>query len=192
MDIKTSKLTLALIYWLPIAAVITIICLLIYTAVQQDLRISANDPQIQMAEDAATRLSEGQTPDLVVPKDTVDISTSLTPFLVIFDSQGQPIASSAKLNGATPHIPAGVFDYVKQYGEDRFSWQPGPGLRYAAVVTKYQGNQQGFVLAARSLREVEKRIGNLGLMVIVAWLISLVLSLVPAWALAYFQKKSYN
>ncbi len=36
-------------YWIPLAAAITVVCGVIYVAVQQDIRMAANDPQIQMA-----------------------------------------------------------------------------------------------------------------------------------------------
>jgi hypothetical protein len=41
--------------WLPIAVVTAAFCGLAYLTVQQSLRQGANDPQIQMAEDAAAR-----------------------------------------------------------------------------------------------------------------------------------------
>src|SRR6266536_2297586 len=52
---------------------------------------------------------------------------------------------------------AGIFDYVKQNGEDRLTWQPQTGIRSAIVVTQFKGTTSGFVLAGRSLREVGKR-----------------------------------
>ena len=41
--------------WLPLGVAVTLVCALIYATVQQNYRQSANDPQIQMAEDAALR-----------------------------------------------------------------------------------------------------------------------------------------
>lgn len=128
-----------------------------YAVVQQDLREGANDPQIQMAEDAAAQLGAGQPVQAVVPRQTVDIATSLAPFMIVFDNNGNPIASSARLNGQIPAIPSGVFDSVRQNGEDRITWQPQPEVRSAIVVTQFKGAQSGFVVAGRSLREVEIR-----------------------------------
>jgi hypothetical protein len=45
--------------WLPLAIAITLLCGLVYVAVQQEVRLSANDPQIGMAEDLAAALSHG-------------------------------------------------------------------------------------------------------------------------------------
>ncbi len=144
-------------YWLITAIVLCGICFLMYAVVQQDLREGANDPQIQMAEDAAAQLGAGQPVQAVVPRQTVDIATSLAPFMIVFDNNGNPIASSARLNGQIPAIPSGVFDSVRQNGEDRITWQPQPEVRSAIVVTQFKGAQSGFVVAGRSLREVEIR-----------------------------------
>ena len=148
-------------YWLLVAIIITGLCGISYAAIQQAIRQSANDPQIQMAEDAASKLAGGQPVQLVVPAEKVDIANSLAPYLIVFDAQGKPIAASAQLDGLTPTIPAGIFAYVKQNGEDRLTWQPQPGVRSAIVVTQFKGATSGFVLAGRSLREVEKREDNL-------------------------------
>jgi hypothetical protein len=148
-------------YWLIMAVTITGLVGLCYAAIQQDIRQSANDPQIQMAEDSAAKLADGQPIQHVVPSEKVDIAKSLAPYIIIFDATGKPLASSALLNGQTPTIPAGITDYVKQNGEDRFTWQPQPGVRSAVVVTPFKGSNSGFVLVGRSLREIEIREDNI-------------------------------
>jgi hypothetical protein len=143
--------------WLPIAAAATAFCALVYLAVQQALRHSANDPQIQMAEDASHLLAQGEAVQGMLPATKVDLAQSLAPFIIVFDSAGEPVASSGFLHGKTPHLPRGVLDYVRQHGEERVTWQPEPHVRMASVIMKYEGSKPGFVLAARSLRETEKR-----------------------------------
>jgi hypothetical protein len=157
-------------YWLLMAVVITGLVGLCYAAVQQDLRQSANDPQIQMSEDIATKLADGQPIQNVVPSEKVDIAKSLAPYIIVFDANGKPIASSAQLDGQIPTIPAGVTDYVKQNGEDRITWQPQSGVRSAVVVTQFKGSNSGFVLAGRSLREVEIREDNILYLLTVGWI----------------------
>jgi len=173
-----SKVKSIFRHWIPLAAVATALCLFVYLAVQQSMRWGANDPQIQMAEDAAAALASGGTPESMLPAARVDISTSLASFMVIYDNTGKPLASSALLNGEMPVLPAGVFDYVRQKGEDRVSWQPQPGVRMAIVVVPISGGQAGFVMAGRSLREVEKRVDQLGQITLIAWLATLAGSLV--------------
>jgi hypothetical protein len=149
-------------YWLLVAIILTGLCGLSYAAMQQVLRQSANDPQIQLAEDAASKLAGGQPLQIVVPNEKVDIASSLAPYLIVFDANGNPIAASGQLDGQAPSIPNGIFNYVKQNGEDRLTWQPRPGVRSAIVVTQFKGTTtSGFVLAGRSLREVEIRESNI-------------------------------
>lgn len=172
--------------WLPIAIAVTLLCGLLYTAVQQEIRLSANDPQIGMAEDIAAALSRGAATQGQLPAQTVDIATSVSAFVVVYDSAGQPIASTGLLDGQAPLLPHGVFAYTAKTGEDRFTWQPRHAVRQAAVLVAYQGAKPGFVLAARSLREPEKRVDLLTLQVGVAWLITLmalaiVIVLMAAW-----------
>lgn len=159
------------------AAIVTGLSGLLYAAVQQDLRQSANDPQIQMAEDTAAKLADGQQVQIVVPAEKVDIANSLAPYIIVFDAAGKPIASSVQLDGQTPTIPSGVFDYVRQNGEDRITWQPQSGIRSAIVVTQFKGPNPGFVLAGRSLREVEIREDDIMHLIFLGWLAILIVTL---------------
>ncbi len=164
-------------YWLLMAAIVTGLSGLLYAAVQQDLRQSANDPQIQMAEDTAAKLADGQQVQIVVPAEKVDIANSLAPYIIVFDATGKPIASSVQLDGQTPTIPSGVFDYVRQNGEDRITWQPQSGVRSAIVVTQFKGPNAGFVLAGRSLREVEIREDDIMHLILLGWIAILLVTL---------------
>jgi hypothetical protein len=158
---------------LPLAVLTTIVILLVYVVAQQDLRLGADDPQIQMAEDAAAQLDRGASPASVVPSSNVDMAHSLAPFLIVFDGKGQPLASSASLDGALPRPPFGVFRGVPLGGRNDVTWQPAPRVRDAAVVVAYR---DGFVLAGRSLRLIEERESSLRGWVLLAWLASLGLS----------------
>jgi hypothetical protein len=163
-------------YWLLTVVVLTGLCGLLYIVAQQGLRLGANDPQIQMAEDIAEKLRTGQQLQSVLPTDKVDIANSLAPYVILFDTTGKPVASSAQLNGQTPTVPSGVFEYVRQNGEDRFTWQPQAGVRSAVVVTKFTGANSGFILAGRSLREVEKREDNSMMLILFSWIVLLLIT----------------
>jgi hypothetical protein len=173
---------------LPFVVAVTFICGLIYIVGQQIYRQSANDPQIQMAEDAAAALSGGQTPGAIIGNSKVDIAISLSPYLIIFDSAGQPIASSAKLDDKTPTIPKGAFDYTKKHGQDRITWQPKAGIRQAVIIVHYEGQNSGFVLAGRSMREIETREGQLLSISIICWLIALFSTLVIIVGLEFLKE----
>ncbi len=144
---------------------------LVYIAVQQNFRMNANDPQVQIAEDFAAQLSAGQTLNPINPNLDVDMAQSLSPFVLVYDDAGQIITGSGKLNGQFPALPAGVLDSVKKAGEERITWQPQPDVRIALVIIRYNA---GYVAVGRSLREVEQRESMLGIQVLGAWLAGLV------------------
>lgn len=160
--------------WLTLAFVITVLSGLIYATVQQDLRAGANDPQIQMAEDAAAQLANGGSISRFVAAGSVDVTKSLAPFIIIYTQSGATTVNNATLAGGAPNIPLGIFDELRAKDELSFTWQPADGVRLAAVVKKYQrGGDTGYVLAARSLREVEKREDRTLLFTGLAWLVAL-------------------
>ena len=161
------------------AAVVTILSLTIYAVVQQDLRLTANDPQIQIAEDIAGMLSAGQADQLSFPPEKIDISKNLSPFVTLFDQKGTPVLATTYLDGKVPVPPKGVFDYASKHGEDRFTWMPKAGVRSAVVIAKFGGKNPGFVLVGRSLKEVEKREDKILLIVGLAWLVTLFFATVP-------------
>ena len=100
--------------WIPLALAITLICGLIYVTVQQNYRRAANDPQIQMAEDLKEDLNSGKKIEEGIPAKNVDLNKSLAPFVIVFDEDLHPLASSASLDGKIPTPPKGVFDYVRK------------------------------------------------------------------------------
>jgi hypothetical protein len=175
-----NRITVIIRQWLPMAVVATAICGFVYIAVQQTLRETANDPQIQMAQDAARSFASNpatETPQSQPPVAPVDIARSLAPFLIFYDDSGKPLTSTGSLHGQIPSPPPGVFDHVRQNGEERVTWQPEPGVRIASVIVRASGPQYEFVLAGRSLREVEKREARLMTQTAAALLFTLGISL---------------
>jgi hypothetical protein len=145
----------------------------------QVLRMSANDPQIQMAEDSAQRLNAGEDAARIVPDRKVDMAASLATFVIVYDNADKPVASSATLDGATPAPPRGVFEYVRSHNQEQVTWQPRPRVRIASVVTK---TASGFVVAGRNMREVEIREDNVFRLAAMGWLAAN-LALTTIWLL---------
>ena len=158
-----------------------------YTIVQQDYRESLNDPQIQMAEDGVTELSEGGVPASLVTRGAplVDIGNSLAPWIAVYDSNGSLLEASGQLNGAPPKLPEGVFDTTQwlthpnglffnqsPVAQNRFTWQPEVGVRQAVVIAQTP-DKKYFVAAGRNMREVEQRIEHEGEIVFVLWAFTL-------------------
>jgi len=172
----------ALAFFLPVAVLATFCCGLVHAAVQQDLRLSANDPQVQLAEDAARALDAGARPSGLVGSSKVDVATSLAPFVVIFDLSGRVLATDGQLDGHDPIPPSGVLDSARQNPPNAVTWQPRDGVRIASVSVPWHG---GTVLAGRSLREVEQREDEALLIAVAGGLVMLVAlaatALVAAW-----------
>lgn len=158
----------------------------VYVVTQQVLRIGANDPQIQMAEDMATQLSSGSGTSLFALAPKTDIAASLAPFYMIYDQNRQLVVGTAVLDGNSPVLPPGVLSNAKTDRENRLTWQPRGGVRIAAVVVKYK---DGYVLAGRSLREVEKRETTMLDEIMIAWLVTVGFLLAWAWLLPLNHKR---
>lgn len=173
--------------WFPLAGATTGILLVCYAGIQQNYRQSLNDPQIQMAEDAADAIDSGVPINQIVPIGSVgsiNILTSLAPWMGVYDASGKVLVSSGTLVGEIPQPPKGVFDDTRSglpsivghhltlnipTNENRVSWQPNPILRQAIVVV-YVPRTNQFVVVGRNMREVENRIGNLSTMFFLGWL----------------------
>ena len=167
----------ALRIWLPVAAATTVLAGLGYVVVQQDLRLSANDVPQQLAEDAATRLDAGAAPLDVVPATKTDIRASLAPFVMVYDEQGNLLASSAVLDGAAPQYPTQAFSDARNRHPDTVTWDTLTGARSATVIVPYQ---HGFVVAGQSLRLTEQLIDKMLLIVVVCWVAALAASAAAA------------
>ncbi len=176
-------LVASILQWLPLAVLTVLLSGLVYVAVQQNYRGSANDPQIQMVTDARDALMSGATPQSLVPAQQLDISRSLAPYLVIYDASGHVVAASATLHGQPITPPSGVLDASRTMSMNVLTWMPEPGVRSAIVVLHYS---DGYVLAGRSLTQVEQRESALELIVGAACLVTLAGTLVAVVATRLF------
>ncbi len=170
MSLQMKKILAA---WIPFVILATLLSGLVYAAVQHEERMDANDPQVLMAEQDRDALAMGAQPGAVVGGISIDMSQSLGAYVIVYNNLGVPIASSATLAGKVPVIPQGVFSYLRAHGEDRFTWEPSPGVRSAVVADYFSGKASGFVISGRSLRETESREHDLGVLTLIAWLVSI-------------------
>lgn len=165
---------------------VSLLSLLIFGATHMVYRQLANDPQIQLAEDAASSLQAGQSTNTLVGSTTIDMRKSLAPFLIIFDSSLKPVASSVTLDGKTPMPPIGSLQSAVENGQNRFTWEPVSSVRAATVIIA-DGKGEA-VLAGRSLREVEQRVNDLGVFILVGWAATVVAGL-SWWLLTVLIKR---
>jgi hypothetical protein len=140
-----------------LAAILTICGAVSALTFQQMLRRGANQPQVQMADQFVSELSNGRPPAEVISSRKVELRDSLEPFAIYYNEAGIPIASSGTLNSKVPTPPSGVFDYVRHHGSDTVTWQPQRGVRIAAVLRPVYGPNPGYILTGRSLRVVEEQ-----------------------------------
>lgn len=167
-------------YWWALMLVASLLCGGIYITGQQLLRQTANDPQIQIAQDTAFAIAHGADMQQFVSGPQVELTRSLATFVMIYDDSYQRVESTALLNDHELNIPAGVLRYTNEHGEDRITWQPMPDVRLATVVVKMNGSKSGFVVVGRSLKEVENRSWILLRNVFLGWIVILLSSLVAA------------
>lgn len=177
--------------YLVASALVTVLMLLIYGTVQQTYRTGLDDPQIQIARDLSLKLEQGRSIDPFITGEPIDISHSLSPFIVLYDAQGKAIRSNALLDGKMPQVPAGLFDIAGSTGEHRVSWQPRKGVRMAMVIVKTNTSPLQFVASGRSMIEVEERTGQMRVMVFYAWVISLAILSITA-ILNHFLRSKKN
>jgi hypothetical protein len=171
--------------WLLLVVVITLLLGINYIVIQQNLRLSGNDPQIQMALDSVLAFEAGLPVDQILPDKKVDIAKSLSPFMIIYDLSGNVIASNAVLHNQTPLLPEGVLSYADQHGENRITYQPEPGVRSAVVIMPINSETAAYILVGRSLREVESRISLLTTQIGLGWGLSLFISLIATLVLEF-------
>jgi len=164
------KLSRILILFLTLEVIVCAFCLLVYVSVQQTYRNNADDPQIQIARELKLKYSKSGLDSLSDAKDKIEISSSsISPFYVIYDENAKPVSSNALLYNNMPQLPLGVFRAAKENGENKISWQPYQGLRFATVIEHITGKFNGYILSGRSLLETEKRIEKLNWMMILTW-----------------------
>ncbi len=189
--------------WVPIAIAVTGMCAVSFGTVQQLYRQSLNDPQIEMSEYIGGMLEDRSSQSA---EETIHIALSdlgmsnskinvemLAPVVAYFDTDGKYVAGTALyLNGDLPAPPKGVFEYTRANLSDRLTWEPSPnyGLRLATVVRYVGGLSPGFLVVARNMREVEDREENLQNQVLIAWLVTLLATLVTAIAADWYARRA--
>jgi hypothetical protein len=186
--------------WILSAVIVTCFCGLIGVVVQQSFRQEANDPQIQMAKEMSAAFLNNQFTEetlkssfetFIPSKIQVNVETSLSPWIQIYDASGENLYSSMMTSDAqsTPRVPKEVFERVDKQGENRITWQPKKGIRQAIVVTKFSGLRNGYIVAGRSLAEVEHRIGSMWMFIGIGWFSMMVLiGCATLWNFGYFTK----
>jgi hypothetical protein len=161
---------------LPLFEAVVILYGIIYLLAQQDMRRSANEALMQYAAGAMKKMDAGMPVQEAMNEfEPVDIERSLSPYMIVYDSNRKVIAGNGLLHGKVPVPPNGTFAYAAQNGPHRMSWQPGPGTGSAVILYPcVVDGQQGYLLTGRSMREVEQRERTLAMYVATCLAITLI------------------
>lgn len=157
--------------WLPLAVVATFAAVVSFAAAHHVYRQSANDPQIQQAQDWADQIVGGTDPSRLQLGPFIDPARSLAAFGVVYDQDGNIVASSVSAP-STMKQPNGVFDSVDaaKNNEIHYTWQPASGERYATVIKRANlQNKSYYVLSGRNLKLVEERTHELMTVIGILW-----------------------
>ncbi len=148
------------------AILITVIFGSIYTVAQQIERQGANDAPLRLASQLASASPSTRTVTDSAAGDRVDLAKSLALFCVVYDSTGTPVSGTGYLDGALATLPHGVLEDARATGEDRVTWQPQPGLRFATVAVASGAN---VIVAGQSLAPSESRTDAVGALLLAVW-----------------------
>ena len=173
--LKSNLFVRIVLSWLPFATVAVVVVGFVFVLVQQMYQLGANNPQIQIAQDVAGRLSAGADLGAVIPAGTVSIESSRASYVIVYNSVGFALGGNGSLYGNVPVLPEGVLEMARQNGEHHVVWEPEEGVRQATVIVPYKSaTSAGFVMAGRSLAESEQQVEGLMLMAGMALVIALV------------------
>lgn len=187
--VRFSKQTMGLLFrvWIIVAICMTICTLMIYMGLQQYNRMSANESIAQIAYEFANSLENNKDNNLALPM--IDLQKSLSPFVILFDANNQPLQTNAKLGDTKPLPPVGILEVAKKYGESRVTWEPAKGFRFATVTVYFNKIKTGYVLAGKSLYEAETRMTLIGRLIFTIWIFSIIITFVLVFLLSIYYEK---
>ena len=185
----------ALLKWLPLGVAISIIFGFIFISAQQVVRAEANSVIIDTARNAIEVLeADANVIDSINngQEAKIDLAKSHKVFFIVYKEDKSVAASTAALDGKTPELPSGVLDNVKDKGTAKITWAPKKDARQAAVIYKVGGQNPGFLLVGRSLKDTDEIVTKLAWTAFAGWLIAIAASLLTKFILAYAADRKNN
>ena len=170
-------------HWLPLALTATLLSGLVFAATRQAVRMNADTLPAQLADDAAYLLERGTGAASVTGMRAMELSRTRSPFFIVLNATGAIVAASAQLDGESVTPRPDILFGAQQTGEHRVTWEPREGLPLAVVIRRFEGEYPGYVVAGQSLLETEKNIRTLGVIVLIGWAATLLLSFLATWLL---------
>jgi hypothetical protein len=158
-----------LVPWVVGAFILTVSIFAIY--------LTAQNLERSGADDAPERLASQVLSNPPADPARVDLATSKAAFWVVYNADGTPTDGNGYLDGELAQLPKGVISTAIARGIDRVTWEPRDGLRFATVEI-HDGDR--VIAAGQSLEPSESRIDNVGLLLLLGWITSLMLLLIGA------------
>jgi len=154
-----------IVRWSAIAVIVTALFASLYLVMQLIERQGADDAPARLASQIASQPSTSDSTDAPTADD-VDLAVSDATFFVVYDAADHPVSGTGRLDDALASVPPGVLDQARRTGTNHVTWQTADGRRFATVE---QRAGDTVVLAGQSLAPTERRIDQLGLLILIAW-----------------------
>lgn len=110
----------------------------------------------------------------------VELTADSGPFVVVYDAHNVAVAGTVVRDGALPVVPTGVLVLARAAGQDKATWQPAAGLRFAVVARAASDGR--VVVGGQSLAPFEDRDTQTLSLVALGWLASIA-CIAGAWVL---------
>jgi len=141
------------IVWVLGFVLVTGIFWTVYLTEQQSVRASANTEPAAVAAREVQLLAAGSG---TLSEQRVELTADSGPFVVVYGGDNAPVAGTVVRNGALPAVPAGVLATARLQGEDKVTWQPAAGARFAVVARA--ASEGGQSLAPLEVRDQQTMI----------------------------------
>ncbi len=119
-----------------------------------------------------------------------DLATSSSPFVIVYDAQGNVATSTATLDTQPPSLPKGVLYEAEIQKQHTLTWQPKIGVREAIWVISL--GDKGYVLAGQSLFDAEQLEDSVLRLVIIGGMGTLVLTFITTVLFLENSKKKHS
>lgn len=147
--------------FLPILTII-LITSIAYVMVQQTIRDEANDAPIDLAQNISETVEREPTIlENQQQSQTVDPTKSDSMFIQVYKDDGSLAFSTLQIGQDKPTLSKSDLEASKNQRKAFTTWAPTNDVRLATVISRYEGNQPGYVVTGKSLAQAERRINNL-------------------------------
>lgn len=152
----------------------------VYAMAQQNTRASANTEPAAVAAREVQLLTAGSG---TLAGQRLELTTDTGPFVIVYGADNTPVGGTVVRDGALPMVPVGVLATARLKGQDKVTWQPAAGLRFALVAWALTDGR--VVVGGQSLTPFEDRDTQTMALIGLGWLTSIA-CLAGGWILTRF------